>query len=240
LSSTLNYNHLAQQYAENRQIHPEVFRKLLETGAIGAGSHVLEVGCGTGNYLAAVRAAVGCAGWGCDPSPGMLLKARAAGLQLYLGRAERLALPDEVVDLIFSVDVIHHVQDRPAFLREAYRVLKAGGRICTVTDSAWIIQNRQPLSTYFPETVPHELRRYPPIGQLRERMAQVGFREMVEQTVETRSVLPDIQPYRAKAFSALHLISEEAFERGLEQLERDWREGPVPWVARYLLLWGAK
>jgi SAM-dependent methyltransferase len=170
----------------------------------------------------------------------MLIKAKAAGLKLYLGRAERLALPDEAFDLIFSVDVIHHVQDRPAFLAEAYRVLRAGGRMCTVTDSAWIIQNRQPLSTYFPETVPYELKRYPPVGQLRELMAEAGFREIVEQTVETQSELHDLQPYRAKAFSALHLIPEAAFQRGLERLERDLQQGPVPLVARYLLLWGIK
>jgi hypothetical protein len=71
-------------------------------------------------------------------------------------------------------------------------------------------------------------------------MAQAGFREVVEQTVEAQYELVDSQAYRAKAFSALHLISEEAFQRGLERLEKDLQLGPVPGVLRYLLLWGVK
>ena len=54
------------------------------------------------------------------------------------------------------MDVIHHVVDRAAYYREAYRVLKPGGQVCTVTDSPWIIRHRQPLSEYFPETMPVE------------------------------------------------------------------------------------
>jgi hypothetical protein len=71
-------------------------------------------------------------------------------------------------------------------------------------------------------------------------MAQAGFEEIEEQTVESRLELFDIQPYRTKAFSALHLISEEAFQRGIERMERDLRAGPIPWIVRYVLLWGVK
>ena len=148
-------------------------------------------------------------------------------------------MPD-FFDLVFSVDVIHHVDIRLAYFREAYRVLRAGRKVCTVTDSEWIIRHRQPLAIYFPETVEIELDRYPRIAELREVMERVGFSEMTEDTVEFAYQLTDIQAYRDKAFSALLLIPEAAFQRGIERMEQDLRTGPIQCASRYLLLWGTK
>ncbi|MDG6903635.1 MAG: methyltransferase domain-containing protein [Nitrososphaerota archaeon] len=87
-------------------------------------------------------------------------------LGLWIGKAEKLGFEPDLFDLVFSVDVIHHITDKLSHFREAYRALKPGGRVCTVTDSEWIIRNRQPLSVYFPETVAAELTRYPSISQI--------------------------------------------------------------------------
>jgi ubiquinone/menaquinone biosynthesis C-methylase UbiE len=155
-------------------------------------------------------------------------------------RAEDLGFAGASFDLVFSVNVIHHVVDRRAYLEQAFRVLAPGGEICTATDSAWIIRHREPLSRYFPETVEPELARYPRITDLRAAMARAGFVALDEQTVECTYPLADIQIYRDKAFSALHLISEEAFRRGLERMERDLESGPIQCTPRYTLLWGTK
>ena len=138
------------------------------------------------------------------------------------------------------MDVIHHVDDRLVYFREAYRMLRTGGKVCTVTDSEWIIRHRQPLTVYFPETVEMELRRYPRIAELRDIMERVGFGEVTENTVEFAYRLTDIQAYRDKAFSALRLIPEEAFQKGIERMEQDLGTGPIQCVPRYLLLWGTK
>jgi ubiquinone/menaquinone biosynthesis C-methylase UbiE len=203
---------------------------------------VLEVGCGTGNYIIALQAQVGCACWGIDPSQEMLDKARSRTdkVTLRLGSAEQLDLDDGPFDLVFTVDVIHHLQDVQAYYARAWSLLAPGGRICTATDSEWIIRHRQPLSTYFPETVKLELARYPRIAALRETMAEVGFDRLVEHTVECSYPLHDIQIYRDKAFSALHLISDEAFRRGIERIEADLESGPIRCTPRYTLLWGTK
>lgn len=242
----LDYDRLAAEYAANRQIHPGVLRALCE--AAQARQSVLEVGCGTGNYIAALAALTGCRGWGVDPSAEMLARAQrqldaqkpAPNVRLSLGRGERLGVPDAQFDLVFSVDVIHHVQDRPAYLQEAYRVLKADGQICTATDSAWIIRHREPLATYWPETIDVELDRYPRIHHLEALYWKAGFGGFKRATVEHRTTLTDARAYREKAFSSLHLISESAFQRGLSRLEQDLGRGPVPLVSRYTLLWGTK
>ena len=143
----MDYNLLADEYARHRQVHPIVLQNLAGQSQVGAGSRVLEVGCGTGNYLVALIQAARYEGWGIDPSYSMLAKAaaRLGPERLRLASAERLDFPAATFDLVFSVDVIHHVVDRNEAYRDAWRVLKPGGLICTVTDSEWIIRHRIPL-----------------------------------------------------------------------------------------------
>jgi ubiquinone/menaquinone biosynthesis C-methylase UbiE len=238
----VDYDKIASDYAQHRQRHPEVLKHLVSTGNLGRDSKVLEVGCGTGNYILALERLAGSQCWGIDPSQGMLAKAgaRSGGVHFQLGRAEDISFPFGFFDLVFSVDVIHHVEDRPACFQEAYRVLASGGKVCTVTDSEWVIRHRQPLAIYFPETVEPELERYPRISELRGLMEQAGFSQMNEESVEFPYQLTDIQAYRDKAFSALHLIPKDAFRRGIERLERDLCIDPIPCVSRYVLLWGTK
>jgi len=238
----INYDEIASDYTRHRRVHPGVLEALVATSGVGADSRVLEVGCGTGNYIAALKEATGSSCWGIDPAEQMLSMAGEASGKVILqrGGAEQLDFPDDYFDLVFSVDVIHHVSDRTTYFREACRVLKAAGRVCTVTDSEWIIRHRQPLATYFPETVEADLSRYPRIAELRQVMERAGFGGLAEDTVETRYDLVDAQPYRDRAFSCLHLISDEAFHRGMQRMERDLRTGPVQCVPRYLLLWGVK
>lgn len=239
----LDYNRVADEYARNRQINPEVLQALMSTSSVGKESVVLEVGCGTGNYIIALVANTGCRGWGIEPSIEMLsrARARASSVRFEQASAENIGLAPNVFDLVFSVDVIHHVSDCAAYFQGAYRVLKLGGRLCTVTDSAAIIQRRQPLSVYFPETITPELKRYPTTADLTAWMQRAGFVDVREQEVEFPYEITDLQTYREKAFSALHLISEAAFQSGIERMEADLRDaGKIQGVSRYVLLWGTK
>jgi ubiquinone/menaquinone biosynthesis C-methylase UbiE len=238
----IDYDQVASDYARHRQVHPEVLKSLALTSGVGSASPVLEVGCGTGNYIVSLERLAGPACWGIDPSEKMLARAReqSGGVHFQVGQAEHLDFPRDFFHLVFSVDVIHHVGDHFAYFQEAYRVLRPGGKACTVTDSEWIIRHRQPLAIYFPETVGVELERYPRITELRGLMACAGFGQLNEEPVEFPYQLTDIQVYRDKAFSALHLIPEKAFRQGIERMERDLRSGPIQCLSRYVLLWGTK
>ncbi len=238
----LDYDALAREYAAHRQVHPEVLRRLLLDGGIGPRSRVLEVGCGTGTYASAICEVTGCRCWGVDPSTAMLgtAAARCPGTRLQLARAEALPLASGAFDLVFSVDVIHHLADPRRYLAEAHRVLAGGGKVCTVTDSEQIIRTRRPLAEYFPETIEVELRRYPRLEDLQAIMRRSGFEELREVTVEYVGLLTDIGTFRDKAYSSLHLIPPEAFRRGLARMASDLEAGGIPWISRYVMLWGKR
>ena len=176
-SPALNYDQLAEEYVRYRRLDPGVLRALIDRGELTAASRILEVGCGTGNYIVALQQGTGCSCWGIDPSEQMLTRERQRTNRVVFrcGRAEDLDFPSASFDLVFSVDFIHHVTDHAKYIRIAARVLRPGGLLCTVTDSAEDIRRRRPLSTYFPETVEVELARYPSIDVLRSDMEQAGF-----------------------------------------------------------------
>jgi SAM-dependent methyltransferase len=106
--------------------------------ALRPGETVLDLGSGAGFdcFLAAKR--VGAAGRviGVDMTPEMVTKARgnarkvqATNVEFRLGEIEHLPVPDGSVDVILSNCVINLSPDKAAVFREAFRTLKAGGRL---------------------------------------------------------------------------------------------------------------
>jgi ubiquinone/menaquinone biosynthesis C-methylase UbiE len=245
-----DYNRLAEMYGRHRRLHPYVLEALIEQGRVSEGSRVLEIGCGTGNYLKAVAEETGAICTGVDPSREMLRRARAVTgwpkdrrdaaerpeVTFIEGRAEDLPLSDRQFDLVYSVDVIHHVEDRDTAGREMARVLKPGGAAMVVTESEDDLRNRTPQVTYFPETIAVELERYPAIEVVEAELREAGLEIGAEVAVSMPQEVDDIAPYRDRAFSSLHLIPEEAFRAGLERMRKDLERGPVAGVRRYTIV----
>ncbi|WTE48705.1 class I SAM-dependent methyltransferase [Streptomyces sp. NBC_01622] len=103
--------------------------------ALRPGARVLDLGCGTGRALPALRAHVGDAGLvlGIDLTPAMLTAALREGRDndghLLPADACRLPLPTAALDAVFSADLINHVPAPAMALREWARVTAPGGTL---------------------------------------------------------------------------------------------------------------
>jgi ubiquinone/menaquinone biosynthesis C-methylase UbiE len=87
---------------------------------------LLDIGCGGGSHTAVFAAA----GWdpvGLDVSEAQLQLARERGCEVVLGRAESLPFDDASFDAAVSLWTHTDVEDWPAVLREARRVVRPGG-----------------------------------------------------------------------------------------------------------------
>ncbi|MDT0431091.1 class I SAM-dependent methyltransferase [Streptomyces salyersiae] len=97
------------------------------------GDAVLDIGCGTGRALPALRAAVGARGTvlGADLTPAMLDAAVRAGRDsdgaLLLADAARLPLRDAALDAVFAAGLVSHLARPAEDLCEIARVVRPGG-----------------------------------------------------------------------------------------------------------------
>jgi arsenite methyltransferase len=113
--------------------------------ALQPGEHVLDVGSGPGFLTTEMALEVGPAGrvHGVDPSESMLALARrrerapdAAPVELQVADALALPFAGASLDAVVSTQVLEYVDDVPAALEEARRVLRPGGRLL-VLDTDW-------------------------------------------------------------------------------------------------------
>ena len=187
----------------------------------------LEVGCGTGHWLEAVREHVSIV-VGVDLSRGMLERARrSGGTRLVAARAESLPLESASFDRIFCVNAFHHFSDKPTFIREARRVLRPKGGLFTVgvdphtgLDQWWIYD-------YFEQALEIDKGRYPPTQEIRSLMREAGFHH--SETAEAQHnprVLPastahEIGIFEKTSTSQLIVLSDEEFKAGMDRIRRD-------------------
>jgi SAM-dependent methyltransferase len=84
----------------------------------------LEIGVGTGRFAAPLGVQVGV-----DPSPAMLARAAARGIEAVEGVAEQLPFADASFDHALFVTTLCFVESPAAALAEVHRVLRPGGRL---------------------------------------------------------------------------------------------------------------
>jgi arsenite methyltransferase len=170
--------------------------------ALEAGEIVLDLGSGGGfdSFLAARQ--VGDAGHviGVDMTPEMISKARAnadkggyQNVEFRLGEIENLPVADGAVDVIISNCVINLSPDKTRVFAEAYRALRAGGRLA-ISDVV--------ASAELPEEVRKDMALYTGcmagaslVSEIEKMLTDEGFTEIrVTPKDESKSFIRDWAP----------------------------------------------
>jgi SAM-dependent methyltransferase len=111
-------------------------RDVMAEARVGRSDTVLEIGCGVGRVGA--RLAPHCARWiGADVSDAMLAHARRALAAhanvtfVPLNGFDLTGIPDHSIDVVYCTGVFMHLEEweRFRYIREAFRVLRPGGRL---------------------------------------------------------------------------------------------------------------
>jgi ubiquinone/menaquinone biosynthesis C-methylase UbiE len=187
---------------------------------------ILEVGCGTGHWLAPLQP-VARQLYGLDASAGMLRQAQQRGRSLSLTQAYARHLPFERdrFDLVTCVNAIHHFAEPRTFVQEAYRILRRGGCLAVVGSDPHRRRNAWYVHDYFAGTYETDLQRFPSWRDVQQWMIAVGFRDVESREVERisdtkigRDVLHD--PYLQKnACSQLALLTDDAYASGVQRIQ---------------------
>jgi len=131
-----------------------------------ADAQILDVGCGTGANLK-MLARYGHAE-GVDIAEQAVAFCRERGLDgVKLGAIEQLPYDDESFDIVTALDVIEHLDDDVAGLREIHRVLRPGGYVLVFVPAFMFLWGVQ-------DDVSNHRRRYTMRGLL-EAMKKAGF-----------------------------------------------------------------
>jgi ubiquinone/menaquinone biosynthesis C-methylase UbiE len=221
-----DYEQLAARYDEDRARfsvpRDDVVDELLVSRRV---VRVLDVGCGTGRWLAAQRHMFGDARvtlLGADPSSAMLIEARAKGVATIMrARAEDLPLRDAAIDYIASSYVFHHVRNKDLALDEVARVLTLGGMFRvnniepTATKGWWLYE-------FFPEAIAIDAARFWPAARIAEALEARAFTVDIKHDSSTDEIpggeaLADAE---RRVVSQLALLDDDAYTRGLARLRQ--------------------
>ena len=186
-----------------------------------AGRRVLDVGCGTGRFLAQLAQVA--KAWGVDASPEMLevARTRAGVAGLKLGTAEQLPFKDGWFERA-TMWLVAHLVDRPRAFADARRVLGSDGRFAVATfepsyfDRFW-------LNELFPSMERADRERFPTAAALEAELHVAGFEPRLLRLSQRGSLTRDdaLERIRGKHISTFDLISDEEYESGLARAERE-------------------
>ena len=232
----MNYDDVATDYDRRYALHsyPGVREALFSVigHAGGDGVRVLELGCGTGRWLAELERS-GCEVAGVDPSAEMLRQAakRVTG-ELRLGRAEELPWPAELFDVVVCINALHHFGSPQSALGEAHRVLRRGGGFVSIGLDPHAAAGIWYVYEFFPTTLAHDLQRFPSRAQRIEWLEAAGFHQLAvrvaERLVSTRTLDEALaQGTLEQSFtSQLTELSESQYLEGMKRIRRAAERDP--------------
>lgn len=131
------------------------FLRVLEE--ISDGQKVLDIGCGIGTFTAMVKGMYpNCDVWGTDISDKVTHQNWVENPSIkYIAQpvGEMKDVPDNYFDVVFSGEVLEHIEDPSILFKDALRVLKHRGKFIVTTPYGTMIQSPEHVWEYYPDDI---------------------------------------------------------------------------------------
>jgi SAM-dependent methyltransferase len=191
-----------------------------------ARTRILDLGAGTGHWMAAFRRWYRLIPHGLDPSPAMRAEATEP---IEDGDAAHIPLPDGSMDAVWLSTVVHHIPDLRAAAAEIRRVLRPGGLVLIRSVFAGRPDGVS-LFRYFPEAAAVLDARYPSAAQVAASFGTSGFVALALEPVPqvtAPTMAAVLGSFDRAAHTPLVLIDDDAYARGLARLRAADQAAPV-------------
>ena len=223
----LNYDEIAEDYDQRyRSGGPAGIAEALRWLAKQIKAQfILEVGCGTGYWLATIKVCK--FRFGLDRSSKMIKKARERdqSIMLIRGVANQLPFGTNSFDLVFCVHALHHFNNPRTFIHEAHRILRKPGILAIIGMDPQLEKDRWYIYDYFTGTHETDLDRYPGGKMIADWMKEAGFKHCKRRIAASikydfigHEVLSDPILHK-EGTSQLSLLSNEEFRKGMAKIK---------------------
>lgn len=241
MDATPIYNTIGSGYNTTRAADPYITSRLYNLLAAKHNGKYLDVGTGTGNYLAALSK-LGLDMTGLEPSDTMIQQARInnPNISIIQSGIENTTIEDETFDGATGVLTIHHWEDPQKGLSELYRILNPQSRLVLFSFTPEQMRGYW-LCHYFPEMMKEAMATIPTLADMLHMLKQSGFTDIHTEKYFVKEDLQDQFMYSSKyrperyldekirngASAFRLLITPEELASGLTQLQNDIESGEI-------------
>lgn len=239
----MNYKQLAAQFASTHTVNYHIFFEIITFFSPNSKIKVLDFGCGSGNYIAAMRTYTNYNIYGVEPCEEMIAYAQKQNPNITIkpGNHASIPYPDNFFEYVYMTNVVHQIPDISLMYKEIYRVLKPNGMLCICTENRCQLLSKYWIK-YFPSIIIKDLQRFPSISKLKKSAKKQNLTTVKVSSVNerkwchiTKFLLLQVLK---RSMSVLNLISDKEYEVGTEKILRAYKTRKVHFSNRgYTFLW---